>query len=81
MKVAEKKFDAEEAILHWIHVGEKGSQALILGDVKIQSILVIKEIYQKNVKKLQKAKHVAMCSPPIQSLSVCSRTHVNQQVR
>ena len=34
MKVAlvEYKFDAEEVLLHWIHLREKGSPALMLGD-------------------------------------------------
>jgi hypothetical protein len=51
--LAQYKFDAEKVLLHRIHLSEKGSQALILGDVKIHSILAVRKIYQKNVKRLQ----------------------------
>ena len=51
--LAQYKFDAEEVLVHRIHLSEKGSQALILGDVKIHSILAVRKIYQKNVKRLQ----------------------------
>ena len=60
MKVAlaQYKFDAEEVLLDWIHLSEKGSQALILGDVKIPSIFAIRKKYKKNVKRTQKRKAV-----------------------
>ena len=48
MKVAlqQHSFNAEAVLQHWIEISEKGSKALILGQVQIPSIFALKQQYK-----------------------------------